>query len=87
MLRTIKRATGQQISPMTLPSQDEVANRRIERFKSRITEVLEHHNLDLFRSVIDGYRTEHEVPAEDIAAALAFLAQGDRPLASPEVPA
>jgi ATP-dependent RNA helicase DeaD len=86
MLRTIERATGQQIEPMTLPSQDEVANRRIERFKSRITKVLEHENLDLFRSVIDGYRTEHEVPADDIAAALAFLAQGDRPLvtAAPE---
>lgn len=84
MLRTIERATGQQIAPMTLPSQDEVANRRIERFKSRITEVLEQQNLDLFRSMIDGYRTEHEVPADDIAAALAFLAQGDRPLVSPE---
>ncbi|HTA65060.1 MAG TPA: DbpA RNA binding domain-containing protein, partial [Xanthomonadaceae bacterium] len=37
-------------------------------------------DLKLFRSLVERYETEHNVPAIEIAAALAKLAQGDQPL-------
>jgi ATP-dependent RNA helicase DeaD len=57
-----------------------VNDRRITRFKDRITTALAASDLAMFRSVIEQYESEHDVPAIEIAAALARLAQGDKPL-------
>jgi ATP-dependent RNA helicase DeaD len=80
MLRQIERATRQPIEIMDLPSVETVNDRRITRFKDRITTALAASDLAMFRSVIEQYETEHDVPAIEIAAALARLAQGDKPL-------
>ncbi|TAH46446.1 MAG: DEAD/DEAH box helicase [Gammaproteobacteria bacterium] len=80
MLRQIERATRQPIEPMDLPSVDTVNDKRITRFKDRITTALAASDLAVFRSLIEQYETEHDVPAIEIAAALARLAQGDKPL-------
>ncbi|SFN15162.1 DEAD/DEAH box helicase [Dokdonella immobilis] len=80
MLRQIERATRQPIEIMELPSVETVNDRRITRFKDRITTALAASDLGVFRSVIEQYETEHDVPAIEIAAALARLAQGDKPL-------
>ncbi|MEO7012671.1 MAG: DEAD/DEAH box helicase [Dokdonella sp.] len=80
MLRQIERATRQPIEMMDLPSVEIVNDRRITRFKDRITTALAASDLAMFRSVIEQYETEHDVPAIEIAAALARLAQGDKPL-------
>ncbi len=80
MLRAIEKATGQPITPMSLPTQEAIADKRVERFKGAISEVLESHDLELFESVIASYQGEHNVGLGKIAAALACMAQGDRPL-------
>ena len=80
MLRQIERATRQPIEIMDLPSVETVNDRRITRFKDRITTALAASDLAMFRSVIEQYESEHDVPAIEIAAALARLAQGDKPL-------
>jgi ATP-dependent RNA helicase DeaD len=80
MLRQIERATRQPIEIMDLPSVETVNDRRITRFKDRITTALAASDLGVFRSVIEQYETEHDVPVIEIAAALARLAQGDKPL-------
>ena len=80
MLRQIERATRQPIEPMDLPSVDTVNDKRITRFKDRITTALAASDLAVFRSLIEQYESEHDVPAIEIAAALARLAQGDKPL-------
>ncbi len=86
MLRSIERATRQPIEPMNLPSVAAVNDQRIARFKEKITKALEGAGLATFRSVIEQYEQEHGVPALDIAAALARLAQGDNPLLVPDAP-
>jgi ATP-dependent RNA helicase DeaD len=90
MLRTIERATRQPIEPMNLPSVDRVNDQRVAKFMERITETLAANDrLDTFRSLIARYESEHDVPALDIAAALARLLQGEQPLLlepAPEVP-
>jgi ATP-dependent RNA helicase DeaD len=80
MLRAIERATRQPIEVMDLPSVEIVNDRRITRFKDRIAAALGASDLGVFRGVIEQYEREHDVPAIEIAAALARLAQGDKPL-------
>jgi ATP-dependent RNA helicase DeaD len=63
-----------------------VNDQRIARFKEKITKALEGADLATFRGVIEQYEQEHGVPALDIAAALARMAQGDNPLLVPDAP-
>jgi len=80
MLRAIERATRQPIERMELPSVETVNDQRIGKFLGRITDALGSADLGLFRSLVERYETEHNVPAIEIAAALAKMAQGDAPL-------
>nr|WP_051885039.1 DEAD/DEAH box helicase [Lysobacter antibioticus] len=80
MLRAIERATRQPIEPMELPSVETVNEQRVARFLGRITEALESADLGLFREMVERYEREKNVPAVEIAAALAKVVQGDSPL-------
>ncbi len=80
MLRQIERATRQPIEMMDLPSVQTVNDLRITRFKDRITTALAAADLGMYRGLIEQYESEHDVPAIEIAAALARLSQGDKPL-------
>jgi ATP-dependent RNA helicase DeaD len=80
MLAAIERATRQPIEHMQMPTVEDVNNQRINKFKSRITETLESGGLELFREVIEQLEQEKNVPAIELAAALAKMAQGKTPL-------
>ncbi|HEV8693143.1 MAG TPA: DEAD/DEAH box helicase, partial [Lysobacter sp.] len=80
MLRAIERATRQPIEPMELPSIETVNEQRTSKFLGRITTALESDELAMFRDLVERYEREQNVPAVEIAAALAKLVQGDMPL-------
>ena len=80
MLRVIERATRQPIEPMQLPSIADVNEQRVARFNARISEALSAEDMGMFRDLVGRYEQEHNVPAIDIAAALASMAQGKKPL-------
>jgi len=80
MLHAIERATRQKIDEMKLPTVEAVNDQRIAKFKQRISDTLATGELELFQQLIEQYEQEHDVPAIEIAAALARIAQGDRPL-------
>ncbi|MBT8114460.1 MAG: DEAD/DEAH box helicase, partial [Arenicella sp.] len=80
MLTSIERATRQKIEPMDLPSVQDINRTRVERFKQKITQIIDHENLDFFSHLITELQQENEVSAEQIAAAAAFLAQGNSSL-------
>jgi ATP-dependent RNA helicase DeaD len=80
MLNAIERATRQPIEQMQLPSVDVVNDVRIGKFKQRISDMLAQGSLGEFQKLIEQYEQEHNVPAIEIAAALARIAQGDQPL-------
>jgi ATP-dependent RNA helicase DeaD len=80
LLRAIERATRQPIEQMELPTVDAVNDHRIAKFKGRIADSLAAGNLTFFQQLIEQYEREHNVPAIEIAAALARIAQGDVPL-------
>ena len=80
LLQSIERATRQPIAEMQLPSVDAVNDQRIAKFKQRIADTLAADDLDVFRRMIEQYEQEQNVPAVEIAAALARLVQGAQPL-------
>ena len=79
MLKAIEKATRQKIEMMELPSTELINDKRIAKFKQRITDTLANEDLGLFMQLVEQYEQEHNVPAEEIAAALARLLQGDAP--------
>ncbi|MFL6620155.1 MAG: DEAD/DEAH box helicase [Povalibacter sp.] len=79
MLRVIERATRQPITQMQLPTVEDVNEQRVNRFNQRITSVIEAGEGQIFREVIERYEQAHNVPAIEIAAALASIVQGKTP--------
>ncbi|WP_374278000.1 DEAD/DEAH box helicase [Azonexus sp.] len=80
MLRTIERATRQPIAPLTLPSRADVTNKRVTDFKAKVAEVLSAEGLDFFANIVSQIAEEQDVGAEEVAAALAMMAQEGKPL-------
>ena len=90
LLKAIEKATRQPITPMRLPSVADVNETRVARFHDSITEALGSDQIGFFRDLVTDYERNHDVPAADVAAALAVLRQDDRPLLmdpEPEPPA
>lgn len=80
MLFAIEKATRQKIDMMKLPSTEVINNQRLARFKQRITDTLAAGDIEFFASLMAQYCGEHNVPELDVAAALAKMLQGDKPL-------
>lgn len=80
LLKMIERATRQPIGQLELPTIQAVNDVRIARFKQQITDTLAEGGLEQFQSLIEDYEQEYNVPALEIAAALAKLGRGDVPL-------
>jgi ATP-dependent RNA helicase DeaD len=80
MLGVIERATRQKIEPLQLPTTEVVNNQRIAKFKQKISDTLAAGELAFMQGLIEQYQQEHDVPAVEIAAALAQLSIGDQPL-------
>ena len=78
MLRQIEKATRQKVEPMHMPTAQDVNSSRKQRFAEQITETIETEDLNFFRKIIEDYENEHDTTAEDIAAALAVIAQQGR---------
>lgn len=80
MLGAIEKATRQTISRMQLPSSEDIADRRVMSFKQQMTETIESQELAFFEQLITSYQEEHNADPVEVAAALAFLVQKNRPL-------
>ncbi|GAB6084674.1 DEAD/DEAH box helicase [Desulfuromonas carbonis] len=80
MLYAIEQATRQPIKPMSLPSRQEITDRRIGLFKEQIAEALESQELEFFEELVDSFQDEQDAGFRRIAAALAYLVQKEKPL-------
>ncbi len=72
LLNSIERVTRQKLVESELPSVDDVNEKRVAKFLDSITDALAKPGIDLFRTLIEGYERDHDVPMADIAAALAL---------------
>ncbi len=80
LLYSLEKVTSQRITLMELPSTETINDQRISRFKQKITDTLAVEDLGFFYQIIEQYQNEHNIPALEIAAALARLVQGDTPM-------
>ncbi|AZS43125.1 DEAD/DEAH box helicase [Microbacterium oleivorans] len=81
LLAHIERATRQAPTQMHLPTTEDINSTRLARFDDAITAALaETDRISGFRDVIAHYVRNHDVPEQDVAAALAVVAQGETPL-------
>ena len=80
MLRAIEKATKQTITSIELPSHEQVNQKRIAQFKDTVSQTLQNNKLDFFYDLIEEYLQESDTDLQQLAAALAYLAQKDKPL-------
>ncbi len=79
MLKSIEQATRQKIQMIDLPSSAAINKKRIDSFKEKITTALQA-DTSFYRTLVNEYLNENQVLPEQLAAALALLAQGGRQL-------
>ncbi len=84
MLRVIEGITRQNIEALELPTPEMINNQRLAKFKQTILDTLATNDLGFFHGLMDQFRQEHDVPALDIAAALAKMVQANTPMLMPE---
>ena len=80
MKNEIEKYTKQKIEPLKLPTQADVAARRISLLKERIINTLTEQDLEMYLSLVEDVADESECDIAEIAAAAVFLAVGDKPL-------
>lgn len=81
LLYTIEKATKKPITLMELPSGATVTKHRIDQFTQQITDTLkEQADLSFFNDLLAEYSHANDVAPEEIASALAYLLQRERPL-------
>ena len=81
LLYTIEKATRKPITLMELPSGATVTKHRIDQFTQQITDALASDtDLSFFNDLLAEYSRANDVSPEEIASALAFLLQKERPL-------
>lgn len=85
-LRLIENLTKKPIQILDAPSAEEINQARIERFKEQITASSTHADISLFQKVITDHAAATGQPIELIAASLAHMAQGGRPLLAKDQP-
>ena len=80
LLRSIEKTTKSTIAPLTMPSNAQVSDQRIQQFTEQLSRTLETPRLDKFREMIVKYVEENDLDMADVAAALTYENQKERPL-------
>jgi ATP-dependent RNA helicase DeaD len=86
LLRAIEKTNRTKLEEMRLPTVEDVNAYRVSKFTEAIGQALGDPQVALFRELVAAYEQEHDVPALDIAAAIAVLAQDGEPLLLEDTP-
>ena len=78
MMRDIENYTRQKIEPLKLPTQADVAARRVTSLKEKIITTLTEQNLELYLALVEDLVEENGCDMSEIAAAAVFLSVGDK---------
>lgn len=81
LLAMIEKETRQKIEKMSLPTGEQISDKRVAKFKDEIVEVIQKQNeLKEFKDLIENLSIEQALDMADIAAALAYMSQEEQPL-------
>ena len=85
LLRNIEHLMKKPINEVELPNHEVLQACRRKKFQEKITKQLEHHDLEMYRSLLEDLFTADQ-DQEDIAAAMLMLLQGKQKLILPPDP-
>ena len=80
LLKAIEKANRQPMEAMSLPSGEQVSQQRVARFQSELMADIQSQDLSSFRELVEQLAHDTETDIGDIAAALVWKAQKQRPL-------
>ncbi|MDH3347351.1 MAG: DbpA RNA binding domain-containing protein, partial [Desulfobulbaceae bacterium] len=83
LLQGIERTARQKLEMMELPSIKAVNEKRISRFKQKISKTMADQDLSFYSQLISEFISENDLSGEAVAAALAHMVQGNTPLLLP----
>ncbi len=83
MLFAIEKATRQKIAPLSPPNREQIAEHRLQRFKSKVAAVLADEDLSFYENVVAELLEEATVEPARVAAALAFMLENEQPISPP----
>lgn len=83
LLQIIEKVTRKKIEPLELPTRHDLIYRRSKVFKESVVAAIGRNDADFFRSIVRDVCQEHSCSSEDVAAALAYLLQKEKPLQPP----
>ena len=80
LLRSIEKMTQQKIDPLVLPSNAEINQQRVGRFKQKVMDSLQNADLSSCLPIVRELIEESDADPLELAAALMKMQQGDEPL-------
>ncbi|MEQ9568263.1 MAG: helicase-related protein, partial [Pseudomonadales bacterium] len=80
LLQTIERSTRQKITHRPVPTNEEIGQQRAQQFRQRLVEIIQNEPLEDIREYLNKIRVDADIATEDLIAALAFLAQENKPI-------
>ncbi|MFL6060463.1 MAG: DEAD/DEAH box helicase, partial [Marmoricola sp.] len=86
LLRAIEKTNRTTLTEMRLPSVSDVNAFRVAKFTEAIGKAMADPAMPQFRELIEDYERNNDVPASEIAAAIAVLAQDGQPLFVEDMP-
>lgn len=84
LLRSIEKTTRKPIKEIGLPTRNDLIDIRSRAFKNAIIEAMSRDDLPFFNTLVDELSQEQDCSHLEIAGALAYLLQKDRPLQPPK---
>lgn len=84
LLKAIEKATKQSISQIGLPTNAELTEKRVEQFKDQLVEALGEQPMNFFEQLTDQLSAELNLSHQQLASALLYMAQKNRPLQLPK---
>ena len=85
LLRNLQQHAGNQFETLELPNAEAINQKRVQRFETQITRSLEK-DIEFYKYMVMEYVRENEVELEEVAGALAYMAQGGKGFLLPPDP-
>lgn len=85
LLRNLQRHAGSEFETLELPDAEAINQKRVQRFESQITRSLEK-DIEFHKYMVMEYIRENDVDIEEVAGALAYMAQGGKGFLLPPDP-